>query len=304
MAISDSINGLISKSRDALGVANAVADFPGMPAGVRNAVSTLFGTGTGLPPSSNRRDLNNFLATTSKLNGFTRPAYYYIEIPPPPALRSQANQARNLAFLSESTNLPGVALATTDIRRYGYGPIERKPYAPIFVDVNVSFLVDGTGMVQKFFYQWMNSIVKFDQTVNGSGSVVNGTQINPFEVNYKTQYATDIMITTVDEANNDIVNVRLYDAYPVFMGDIALGWNDTDSIARLPITFTYFNWRIDKVNVGQVTENRKPGVMQGILKAGTALQTLAMLKKPNNVADVLNVINNTKTVIGGLGSIF
>jgi len=126
------------------------------------------------------------------------------------------------------------------------------------------------------------------------------TLLQPFEVNYKNQYATDILITTVDENNNDIINVRLTKAFPVFMGDISLGWNDTDSIARLPITFSYYNWKIENINVNQVSENRKPGVVQSLIKAGTALQTLSTLRKPNNVADIINVVNNTKLAVGGL----
>ena len=124
--------------------------------------------------------------------------------------------------------------------------------------------------------------------------------MQPFEVNYKEQYATDILITTVDEANNDIINVRLTKAFPVFMGDISLGWNDTDSIARLPITFTYYNWKIENININQLTENRSPGLVQSLLKASTAIQTLSTLRKPNNVADIVNVVNNTKLAIGRL----
>lgn len=300
MAISDRIGGVISKGYNAAGTANALLDFPGIPSNIKDSVQTLFGTSRGLKPSQNRRDLNNFLATASKLNGFTRPSYFYIEIAPPPMLRNESDNARTLAFLSESANLPGVALATTEVRRYGYGPLERKPYAPIFVDTNISFFVDGTGMVQKFFYKWMNGIVKFDERIAGQATQIGNYVLQPFEVNYKDQYATDIMITTVDEANNDIISVRLTKAFPIFMGDISLGWGDSDSIARLPITFTYYNWKIENINLVQLQENRRPGLVQSLLKAGTALQTLATLRKPRNVSDIVNVVNNSKIAIGGL----
>jgi|GEM_PF-1820134 len=297
---SDSINRVISKGRDVAGAVGALTDLPGVPEGIRNAVGSLFGTGRGLPPGQNRRDLNNFLGTVSKLKGFTRPAYFYVEIQPPLALRDQAQEARNLAFLCESANLPGVSFATSDIRRYGFGPTERKPYAPIFVDTTMTFFADASGMVQKFFYRWMNSIIQYDEMPWGNGNLVNGFAMSPFKVNYKEQYATDILVTTVDEANNDIINVRFREAFPIFMGDINLGWGDTDSISRLPITFTYFNWKIEKINVGQIQENREPGLIQKLIKAGTAIQTLATIKKPNNVADIINVVGNAKIALGGL----
>jgi hypothetical protein len=297
---SDSINRVISKGRDALGAAAAIADLPGVPAGIKNAVGSLFGLTGGLTPSQNRRDLNNFLGTISKVKGFTRPAYFYVEIAPPYMMRDESETARNLTFLCESANLPGVSLATSEIRRYGYGPVERKPYAPIFVDTTMTFFADASGIVQKFFYKWMNGIVKFDELPFGPIGQIGAYPLAPFEVNYKDQYKADILITTVDEANNDIVNVRFRDAYPIFMGDINLGWGDTDSISRLPITFTYFNWKIEKININQLQSTRSPGLIQNLLKVGTAIQTLATLRKPNNVADIINVVNNTKIALGGL----
>lgn len=297
---SQSINRFISKSRDVAGTANALLDLPGVPSELRNAVGSLFGTGRGLAPGQNRRDLNNFLGTVSKLKGFTRPAYFYVEISTPRMMTRESNNARNLAFLCETANLPGVSLATTEIRRYGYGPFERKPFSPTFADITMSFFADASGLVQKFFYKWINGIVKFDELPFGPIGETQTTKLAPFEVNYKENYKADIIITTVDESNNDIINVRLRDAYPIFMGDINLGWGDTDSISRLPITFTYYNWKIENININQLQESRSPGLIQSLIKTGTAIQTLASIRKPNNVADVINVVNNAKIALGGI----
>lgn len=300
MSISDSIQKFTSKARDTAGVISSVANFPGVPSSIRDSVNTLFGLTPGQSATTNRRDLNNFLGTVSKLNGFTRPSYFYIEILPPLVMRDRIDDTRNLAFLCESTNLPGVQLATNPIRRYGYGPEERKPYAPVFVDIMFSFFIDGKGTIQQYFYKWMNSIVKFDEMPWGQSQDAYGTTIRPFEVNFKEQYATDILITTVDESNNDIVNVRLREAFPIFLGDVNLGWADTDSISRLPVTFTYFNWKIERININQFQQAPTQSALQKLIKVGTAIQTLATLKKPNNVADIINVVNNTKIAVGNL----
>ena len=39
--------------------------------------------------------------------------------------------SRYLEVWCESTNIPGVSLATNGIRRYGYGNVEKKPYVPV-----------------------------------------------------------------------------------------------------------------------------------------------------------------------------
>jgi hypothetical protein len=297
---SQAINSAISKGRDIAGTANALLDIPGIPDGVRNAVGTLFGTGRGLRPGQNRRDLNNFLGTISKLNGFSRPSYFYVEINTPKMMYRDSNNARTLAFLCETASVPGVSLAVSDIRRYGYGPFERKPHGATFVDMTMSFFADGSGLVQKFFYKWMNGIVKFDELPFGPVGQAGNVAVAPFEVNYKENYKADILITTVDESNNDIINIRLRDAYPIFMGDVNLGWGDSDNVSRIPITFTYYNWKIENININQIQQTRAPSLIQSLIKAGTAIQTLATLRKPNNVADVINVINNSKIALGGI----
>lgn len=292
------VNSIANKSADVLGAAGAVANLPFIPQGIRDALDTITGGGRrSLNPTENRRDLSNFLSTVSRYEGFTRPSYFYIEIAPPKCMTANLSQAQDLAFLADSANLPGVALATSDIRRYGYGPMEKKPYAPVFTDTTMSFMVDGTGMIQKFFYKWLSSIVHFSETPHGKSFPGGDNTLSPFEVNYKDQYETDIVVTTVNENNDDIITVRFKRAFPIFMGDVALSWADSDSIARLPITFTYYNWSIENININQLRqEPQKAGLLQKALSIGSAIQTLAGLRKPTGVADIVNIVNNTSRI--------
>lgn len=296
MAVSDSINKGIAKATQLAGLANVLSGgslFPGI---------------NGPSPSENKKDVVNFLGTLNKVRGLQRSSHYYVEVNVPPCAKSWMSIVPTLSFLTESAALPGVSLATTDIRRHGYGPVEKKPYAPIFVDTTLSFYVDNSGLIQRFFYYWMNSIVKYNTLING-GSTSNpptGQNMSPFEVGFKDDYATDITITTIDEAGNDVTKVKLFDAYPIFMGDIPLSWADSDSIARLPITFTYYNYQITNFDAANFameegTPNRPGGDLLGTLqKTASAVQILSSLRKPNNVADITNVVNNATILLGGL----
>lgn len=295
------VNSISNKALDTLGAAGAIANIPGMPQGIKDALDVLTGGNKGLAPKDNRRDMNNFLSTINQYNGFTRPSYFYIEIAPPKCMKFRANEASNLAFLAESANLPGVALATSEIRRYGYGPTEKKPYAPVFTDTTMSFMVDGQGMIQKFFASWMGSIVHFAETPSGKSYMVGDHMLDPFEVNFKDQYETDILITTVNENNDDIITYRFKRAFPIFMGDVALSWADADSIARLPITFTFYNWSIENLNINQLRQaGPTSGLLQKALSVGTAIQTLASLRKPTGVADIVNIVGNTSRVVNSI----
>src|SRR5207302_938449 len=64
-----------------------------------------------------------------------------------------------LRFWCEGSNVPGVALATEDIKRYGYGPSEKKPFAPIFQDLQLTFRCDAAGKIWDFLHAWQRVAV-------------------------------------------------------------------------------------------------------------------------------------------------
>lgn len=277
-------------------VGGAISGLP-LPASVKDSLNDIFGSGKTVPPDRNRRDLSNFIANINVLDGVQRTAYFYVEIPLPRIYGNNA-QSQLLSLLCDSASLPGVSLATSEVRRYGFGPIEKKPYAPVFVDASMSFISDGYGSVQNIFDQWMKRIVNFTSLpYEGSVSTKNLKQINPFEVSYKRDYCTDIFIVNVNDQNDEITTTILNEAYPIFMGDVALSWADTDQIARIPVTFTYYNWSRKRFNIRQEINAPSQGFIQTLLKAGTALQTLASIRKPRGIADAVNASSNLGKVL-------
>ena len=293
MALSDSINKAIGGVNQVAGVASGLS--PLLPQSVRDSLDKLLGFKK--KPES-PRGVNKMLAKLNQLNGVARTSLFHVSVSPPPFLNQIRQVSQDLEFLTESCSLPGVSLGTTDIRRHGIGPTEKKPYGPIFTDQSITFLGDGRGSVHKFFYQWLNGIVKFDRPIYTNSLGFNGA--GAFEVDYKEQYASTITITTYDELHREIIIVQLYEAFPIFMGDIALNWNDVDSIMRIPVTFTYLNWERTNINVNLVDRPNSENLtlLQKLIKAGNAIQTLASIRKPRNVADVINAVNNAQIAVG------
>lgn len=287
---------IFAKGRDVAGAANAVRDY--LPEPITRAIDSVLG-GNILPLGA-RKGINGFRSTINGLGGLQRSNHFYVTIPNPKILKSDIGPIL-LPFLTDSTNLPGVSLATSEVRRYGYGVAEKKPYAPIFTDIQMSFYGDGSGTAHKFFYKWMNGIVKFDNGVNGKSGF---NKLRPFEVEYKTDYAVDIIITTLDEKERKIMEFKLYDAFPIAIGDISMSWGDTDSFQKIPVTFTFSRWKRTDVSLDIDEEFSGLSTIQKILKVGTAIQTLATLRKPGNVADIINIVNNSKTVLGGIQKLF
>lgn len=186
-------------------------------------------------------DIAQFRAYINNV-GVLKPNKFLVRIFSPrgfASLPDYFNTARQLEFWCEAANVPGVQIQTHDVRRYGYGPTEKKPVSPVFTDVRCSFFADGEGQIWTFFQQWLRLINNYDM----SDGIRSSTLVQqPFELAYKHEYVSDIHIISYDEAGNEKIHVVLQEAFPIFVGDIQLNWQDNNQIMRIPVTFTFFNW--------------------------------------------------------------
>jgi len=165
----------------------------------------------------------------------------------------------------------------------------------------MTFYGDASGTVHKFFYQWMTGMIKFDNSMSGRPGQ---NKLMPFEVEYKDDYKVDITITTIDEKTRTLMEFKLYEAYPIALGDVPMSWGETDNFIKIPVTFTFTRWKRTDLSLDLEEAFSGMSTVQKLLKAGTAIQTLASLRKPGNVADIINIVNNSKTAVGGVRSLF
>ena len=201
----------------------------------------------------------------------------------------------------ETFNVPSYGVATTEVRRYGSGPAVKYPVTPQQSDVTTSFIVDGAGVVAKFYNAWMNSIM-----INDHRLFTNRSD-RPFDVAYKKfgsqqWYTTDVMLTVFDDSNTKSMSVVLYDAFPISIGEMQFNHGASNDLARMSVTFSYSYFSIiDKDMSGVVAATQSlpnDGIIGTAIKIGSAVQTLSTLKKPRSIGDVLNVTNNASIVAG------
>ena len=171
------------------------------------------------------------------------------------------NIVNEFQFSAEATNLPGVSLATTEIRRHGYGVIEKKPYVPIFTDINVVFRLDQNAHIYSFFQTWMKMIINFDGrgSINSVTGALKGQAM--YEVAYKDNYMSTIGITMMDQQGKEPIKIILTEAYPIFLGDIPLAWQATNDYVKVPVRFTFKDWYLENVNTvndGNLTPEFSP----------------------------------------------
>lgn len=243
-------------------------------------------------------------------HGIQKTNMAHITFDPPPVFKTQAKVSGSLqaammaTYRADSFAQPGISMATTEIKRYGVGPIERKPYLPIFTDQQFSFINDTDGLVHKFFYLWMNAIAGYDELPRGNAEKDIFGKL-PFEVEYKDNYKTIINIYIYNENQNKVGVVQLMDAYPLFVGDISRSWGDQSSFVKFPVTFTFSHWKYEDLpesldpqeSRSRAWAPRNLQLSQQIMYAATAIQAITSIKRPQNVNDILNVVNTGSTLL-------
>jgi hypothetical protein len=261
--------------------------------GTLSAAKSLFGE----KPAAQNSKINNFISEISN-RSVSRTNLFEVVITPPPVLQKESFVS-SLILYAEGAQLPGLFIQTSDVKRYGIGPSEKVAYGSSVNDINMSFIGDGQGKVYQFFYKWLQSIVRSDYDIRSSVNVSAGG-LNPFEVEFKENYQATITITTFNEQGTPVLSYKLINAFPTNIADIALNWGDSAQLMTIPISFTFFQSQLDTGEVGTTpTLSNDLSPFQKIVKAGTAIQAIASMRKPTSIGDVINATTNAKNVLSG-----
>lgn len=206
--------------------------------------------------------LNEFRQAIFSKGGYLPQNKFLVTMPIPSGLRNLNSNIYEgmgdvIQFYIERVNLPGVQVTTTDVYRYGYGVVQKKPYSATFADLTMSVHSDQQGLVLRFFQNWIKMIFNYDFR---GGSMFDQTGILPsqlpYELSYMDDYVVDMSITVFNYKNEPALIVNLHNAFPIFVGDVGLNWADNSQIMRIPVTFTYRNWQTDDLYASK--DNFKP----------------------------------------------
>jgi len=135
--------------------------------------------------------------------------------------RSLVSDPRDIAFLCESTQIPGRSLNTLDYS--AERETIKMPNGYIDDDVTMTFLLTNDYYMKDMFETWMSSIVDTEN----------------YTLGYKKNYQTDIVIQQLNVADNNVYAVRLINAYPIAIAAIDLNNEAENGIQKVQITFAY-----------------------------------------------------------------
>jgi len=187
--------------------------------------------------------INDITSAISALGGLAKPSHFYVSITPPASLIGN-EYSRQASFFCDAASLPGLSYGTQNVKTPGYGTTEKRPLSADFNDVQLSFMIDAKGSVIEFFTKWMALINNWSRIGVG---VANSSGLDYGEWSWPEEYEGTVDIHFMTPDSKDITVYTLVHAFPVQMGDVGVGWEQNDSLARLPIVMAYNTWNTKSV---------------------------------------------------------
>lgn len=256
-------------------------------------------------------NVSDFRSKIDSLGGVGRTTLFRVEISIPEIVRLTNDtkiDSGTLTFLVASVNFPGIRVTTHPVQRYGLGPQEDMPTGFVTGTVSMNILGDAEGNVMRFFRNWTRGIVEYQ---SAKGNILSNKVVpnmKPFHVNYKRNIETQISIALYDLAGNQVYKTTLTKAFPTDVSSTYFSWANFDQIIYFPVTFSYFDMAFEANGdfvKGEEARVQTLSVMERIYSGGAAFQAINNYGGSiNNVAEVVNAINNAVSGIKQLGTVF
>jgi hypothetical protein len=189
--------------------------------------------------------INELLGLVHDENGVARPNRFEVVIFPPTSSAQTRNassydnlSATLLGDLVKDGTLRSVAIKCTSISFPAktlqvsqdtniYGPVREIVNGIEFGDLQANFTMLRSDMKEKkYFEAWQ------------------GLTFNPasWSVGYYDDYVGSVEIYQLDEQNRRKYGIKLIEAFPKIVGEMALDMQTGNTVSTLPITFSYRYW--------------------------------------------------------------
>jgi hypothetical protein len=180
-----------------------------------------------------------------KYDGIAKTNRYKISFTKPKILNQNNELQRKLEMFCCQTQLPGVNISTFQSRTFG--ETREIPYERLFDNVNFTFYVDRKMLIKTFFDSWINGI--------------QDSRTRAF--NFYKDYITDIKIQVLDNEDNIMYGVTLYECYPKTLAPISLGYDQKDAM-QIQVSMNYKYWEASSyTNTVEVVTDKVTGITTG-----------------------------------------
>lgn len=250
-------------------------------------------------------NINEFRSKIDQYKGLSNTNTFLFVITPSQKLSQNLGLSDNpnlmdiqdLKFFCSSVKLPGMRTDTVAYRPNAFGKPETRPSGLNFGELDGMFFIDSDKKVLSFFHAWMQQIVNYD-TSGGQLSQVN--DMLPYEIAYREDYVASAEIYFfAPNIPDNYYTYRFDTVFPISVGDMSLSWETTNSIAMLPVAFSFSGLKVSGANTGTVLSNSSRGVgiferLASLISYGQAIRTL---QRPRNIQDAINQYTSVSNII-------
>ena len=247
-------------------------------------------------------DINDVKSKVHGMKGLQVPNLCRIKFnPKTEQLTFAKEKVETLSLLGYKFAVPTLNFVTSEVRRAGFGPMERRVsnFAPS--TVAIEFFLDNNNHVLDFFNQWALFHANYQggdlQTVTKLGEK---KEAHFGQVGYFDDYAMNLDIEVYDPKEDQIVNYKVVDASILSLGTIELGWQQNNELTTLSVQLAY-RAITPSTNPSPSAPDGEKGMnlFQFISKMKGAVEVVKSFEKPSNVQDALNLLNNARTLGSG-----
>lgn len=201
------------------------------------AIKTLRGSSQGV--------LREFLGILHQEDSYARAARFEVVIQPPKSLTrpegmhassalalsefSKDGTNRNISLKCNTVTMPGRTITQVEDNTLQGPSRSFVTGTPTYADIQAQFtMLNSNGQDRRFFEAWQ-------------GSAVSEAD---FSVNYYNDYVGQVDMYLLNEKNERKYGIRLQEAFPKVIGDLALNGEGKNQLATMDITFSYRYWEI------------------------------------------------------------
>jgi hypothetical protein len=187
-------------------------------------------------------NISEFKSRIEKYGGAARTSFFEVSIfgNLPGIISSD-----DLRFFCQNVTMPGINLNVAEYRPTGFGFPEYMPVGASPDTLNAVFMLDNNHRVLTFFHRWISSIINVDADERQNADGLERRQLN-YKDNYQATMEINHFSAHYNPGNASDANdkTKVYKCvyngvYPTQIGSINLSWADNNTVATLPVNFTY-----------------------------------------------------------------
>ena len=134
--------------------------------------------------------------------------------------------ARRISFRCDTISIPGRTLRT-QLNGNIYGPPHEVVQGQTYAEVQATFYC-GSDLAERYFFEQWQKISYNSKT---------------FDINYYKEYVGSVDIYQLDERDERRYGIRLEEAFPKSLGEIAYGHASSNQINKVTVGFSYRKFR-------------------------------------------------------------